>query len=215
MTARKIDRSKLPHQIDHVLVHKDYFYRFTDCGVSTPLVHSDHQAVMCKVRLIARFKVKVSIRQKMIKLDSNPLSNIEAAREFAQNVINNYDHTESANYSNLSKAIEKTAFETLPKKSRPQPDWFSADQCNLLDLINRRNCALKVHINRSTRFSTQNLRRARKELSVAIARAKEKWILQRLDALNSTATSTKGTKICWDTQKRFEETQPCERKNDD
>ena len=38
-------------------------------------------------------------------------------------------------------------------------------------------------------------------MSVAIARAKEKWILQRLDALNSTATSTKGTKICWDTIK--------------
>ena len=48
-------RSKLPHKIDHVLK------RFTDCGVITPLVDSDHNAVMCKIRLIAYFKIQSSI----------------------------------------------------------------------------------------------------------------------------------------------------------
>ena len=83
-----------------------------------PLVHSDHQAVVYKVRLIARFKVTTSIRQKMVKLDNNSLTNLETARNFAQNVIKNYDHSNNADcYSNLSKAIEKTALETLPKNN--------------------------------------------------------------------------------------------------
>ena len=195
-------RSKLPHQIDHVLIHKDSFKRFTDCGVITPLVDSDHNAVMCRIRLIACFKMQLSVRQNMIKLDKNSLLNQQTAKHFAQAVVQNYDiAVDGSNYSKLATAIGKTALETLPKSPRPQPDWFEADKANLLNLINKRNHLLKVHISRSTRSSARKLRSARKELTKAITRAKENWILLQLNSLNSTGASVKGTKLCWDSRR--------------
>ena len=41
-------RSKLPHQIGHMITQKN---NFCDAGGTVPLVDSDHQAVMCKLRI--------------------------------------------------------------------------------------------------------------------------------------------------------------------
>ena len=185
-------RSKLSHQIDHILIQKENFKRFTDSGVIAPIVHTDHQGVMCKIRLIARFKVQSSIRQKMVKLDSNLLLDPETAKQFARTVVHNYDDsTVSSSYSELSTPIKKTAFDTLPRAPRTQPDWFVADETILLNLINKRNRLLKAHINRITRSSARELSSARKELSKAIARANKS------------------------SQKLLEKTHSCEGKNDE
>ena len=64
-------RSKLPHQIDHFITSKSEFCRFTDAGVTEPVIDSDHRAVMCKLRISARLKKRSTPRQKISKLDSS------------------------------------------------------------------------------------------------------------------------------------------------
>ena len=56
-------RSRLPHQIDHILIQKDDFKRFIDSGNYIPLVDSDHIPVKCKIRLVASFRKSQPPRQ--------------------------------------------------------------------------------------------------------------------------------------------------------
>ena len=49
-------KSKLPHQIDHIICQKNDFCRFIDAEATTPLIYSDHKAVMCKLRISAILK---------------------------------------------------------------------------------------------------------------------------------------------------------------
>jgi len=44
-------RSKLPHQIDHILTKKSDFFRFVDAAVTSPLLDSDQLAVKIKLRI--------------------------------------------------------------------------------------------------------------------------------------------------------------------
>ena len=67
-------RSKLPHQIDHIISQKNDFYRFTDAGTISPLIDSDHVAVKCKIRFISPRKKKIcSPRLQMLHLDNDAL----------------------------------------------------------------------------------------------------------------------------------------------
>jgi len=47
----------------------------------------------------------------MVRLDNNSLTNLETAKEFAQNVVINYENSiDGVGYSKLATAIEKNCF---------------------------------------------------------------------------------------------------------
>ena len=49
-------RSKLPHQIDHIISQKNDFCRFIDAGATTLLIYGDREAVMWKLKIIVHLK---------------------------------------------------------------------------------------------------------------------------------------------------------------
>ena len=55
-------RSKLAHQIDHFITGNEQFCRFTDAGVTASLLDSDHRAIGCKLRVMARLKKRTPQR---------------------------------------------------------------------------------------------------------------------------------------------------------
>ena len=196
-------RSKLPHQIDHFLCQKHDLRRVIDSCSTQPLVRSDHSAVKCCIRVAAHWQKRISTRMKIGRRNSNDLSNIEKSNAFNSFVINRYQESENYQYSDLSSDMYSAAMEVLPLKSRPQPEWFEANEQNLLNLIEERNLAISAKINRNTRSTTMRLRKARKKLKTAISKAKNDWIANVCNTLNQSSASRKGTKICWDSIKRL------------
>ena len=51
-------RSKMNHQIDHFITARNCFKCFTDTGITTPILDSDHRAIRCKLRLTCRLRKK-------------------------------------------------------------------------------------------------------------------------------------------------------------
>ena len=90
------------------------------------------------------------------------------------------------NCQELNKAIKTAALVTLPKKTKPQPGWFKAKESILLPLIEERNTAMAGCYKKKHRLRSQTLklRSARKELSCAIAAAKDEWISEQCQLLN-------------------------------
>ena len=93
-------RSKLPHQIDHLISEKPNFCRFTDAFLTKPLVDSDHLAVKCKLRIKFSCR-KASICNPLSKLDTDPLiDDVNLRNEFnstVQNLIENNETTDKFN----------------------------------------------------------------------------------------------------------------------
>ena len=58
-------RSKLPHQIGHMITQKN---NFCDAGGTVPLVDSDHQAVMCKLRISVHHKDNIDRAKSFLNL---------------------------------------------------------------------------------------------------------------------------------------------------
>ena len=73
-------------------------------------------------------------------------------------------------------SMGKAAHDTLPKRKRPSPGWFKANEEKLLSLIDVRNKALSAKIQRPTRNSIKRLHQARRALKIEIAQAKNRWI---------------------------------------
>ena len=82
-------RSKLPHQLDHIITLQSDRKRFTDAGAwSGQLIDSDHRAVGCKLRLAVRLqRKKADARSKLARLDFSPLSDESTRQAFAAHVL--------------------------------------------------------------------------------------------------------------------------------
>ena len=108
-------RSRLPHQIDHILIQKDDFKRFIDSGNYIPLVDSDHIPVKCKIRLVASFRKSQSPRQALSKLDSTALSNQDVSKSFNKQVVYHFNqlHNDANCHKRLSYAMKKAAKDSL------------------------------------------------------------------------------------------------------
>ena len=82
-------RSKMMHQLDHILVSRDELKRFRDAG-SLPgqLLGSDHRPVGCKLRVAIRLQRKRAVRErsKLSRLDFSSLSEDRLAVAFAHDV---------------------------------------------------------------------------------------------------------------------------------
>ena len=191
-------RSKLPHQIDHIITQKNDFCRFIDTGAATPLIYNDHKAVMCKLRISAHLKKRPTPREKLAKLNHDYLKNEDSKTLFCTSVLNELPINHRANYDELARAMQKTAHKVLPKRDRPQPGWLKQNEIKLKALIEKRNTVLSLNISRPTRSSSQKLHQVRRELKSAVNAAKNKWIVATCHKLNESA-SRKGTKECWDT----------------
>ena len=151
-TTRTHPKSKLPHQIDDIITQKNDFCRFIDAG-ATHLIYSDHEAVMCKLRISARLKKRSTPRQKLAKLNHNYLNTQGSKTLLCQSILNKppINHETNYKYDELAHAMEKAVHETLPKRNRPQPGWFKQNEVNLKSLIEKRNSALSLKISRPTR----------------------------------------------------------------
>ena len=69
-------RSKLQHQLDHILISRGELRRFTDAGsLHGQLIGSDHRPVGCKLRVAIRLQRKraVAERSKLSRLDFSSL----------------------------------------------------------------------------------------------------------------------------------------------
>jgi len=186
-------RSKLPHQIDHIITEKRDFFR---------LLHSDHKAVRCCLRLTEYFRKRTTPRKKISRLDSNALSDCATSAAFNSSITDYYNKKGvNYRYHDLANDMYTSATKFLPLKPRAQPEWFAANEKSLIDLIEKRNSALSSKIKRNTRAATIRLRKTRKELKLAVAEAKSNWILRISNKLNESAASRKGSKLCWDSIK--------------
>ena len=91
-------RSKLPHQIDDIISQKNDFCRFIDAGATTPLIYSDHKAVMFKLRISAHLKKRSTPRRKLAKLNHNYLNSLDSKTLFCQSILNELPINHEANY---------------------------------------------------------------------------------------------------------------------
>ena len=79
-------RSNRKHQIDHFITNNRHRQRFTDAGLTTQLIYSDHMAIKCKVRLMVRLKKKTPPRQFLLSRDF-ALNSPNSKRNFCNSVI--------------------------------------------------------------------------------------------------------------------------------
>jgi len=84
-------------------------------------------------------------------------------------------------YKDLSESMHNTAISILDTKVRICPDWFSANRNDLSLLIEKRNTAVFQKMSRPTRSSIKSARIARRDLKLAIQRAKSNWIKRLCD----------------------------------
>ena len=187
-------RSKKMHQIDHIITNRRSFKCFSDTGITTPILDSDHRALRCKLRLAFRLRRKSDMRSKMTCLDFPKLENQDTAAKFREEVLKNAGNS----FSELTTAIQGAAQTTLPKKEKPYPGWFKEQEENLVPLIDSRNSAMAAVYSRRTRGNVTRLREARKKLKLAIASAKNVWIETQCSALNSAAHNNRGTGPAWE-----------------
>ena len=86
-------RSKLQHQLDHILISRGDLCRFTDAGSwrRGQLLDSDHRAVQCSMRIVVRLQRKKDVRSKLARLDASVLRDDPARSAFAHNVLKRLD----------------------------------------------------------------------------------------------------------------------------
>ena len=94
--------------------------------------------------------------------------------------------------------MRNSAVLTLRTKVRVSPDWFSANRKELSELIEKRNTAVFLKMTRPTRGSIKRARIARRDLKLAIQRAKSKWIEELCDNVSKPNSARHGTKCFWD-----------------
>ena len=206
-------RSKLPHQIDHIITSGNELFRFTDAGVSDCLIDSDHRAVKCKLRIMKRLKKQSSPRELLRRLDCSVLKDTDTEKRYCSKVVEKYQNDNNdESYSRLAVAMSDAAKELLPKKKRAQPGWFEREEETLLSLIKSRNDAFNAYTARSTRSSHKKLKGARKKVKSAVTAAKNSWLMEKCRDLNEAVGAKRGTKSCWDTvsllKKGFSKTTP-------
>ena len=132
----------------------------------------------------------------MTRLDQSSLQNNRIKTLFCKRVSDFYRKSEKDDsYSKLEQAMDRAAFSTLEKSTRPQPGWFVSNQNRLNRLIDERNIAVSLNIRKPTRYSATRVKKARKNLKSEITRTKNKWILNVCREINS---SENEAKLCWD-----------------
>ena len=142
-----------------------------------------------------RLQKKIEPRQKTMILDHSRLVENNIREQFCQSVSNKLNDIELPSYVNLANAINESSLELLPKKSKPQPGWFQANEKKLSSLIEARNLALDNCFNKKrTRSSSKRLQTARQALKKAVKTAKNQWIDSHCNTLNKHS----GTKSAWD-----------------
>ena len=79
--------SRLPHQLDHIIVSREDRCRFTDCG-SCPfqLVNSDHRAG-CRMQVVASIRRKADQRSKLLGRCHSSLYTEGGRRDYADAVV--------------------------------------------------------------------------------------------------------------------------------
>ena len=82
-------RSKLMHQLDHILVQRCELKRFSDAGsLGGQLIGSDHRPVGCKLRVALQLRRRaVTERGKLARLDYSSLRDTDAANGYARDVL--------------------------------------------------------------------------------------------------------------------------------
>ena len=185
-------RSKKPHQIDHFITKKSCFCHFTDSGRTLPILGSDHMAVMCKVKITVRLKKRSQTnRQKLLKLDTSVLKDKEKSSQFCMAVESKFWEGDSScnNYTRHNKAMEESAKEHIPIRPKAQPSWVVAHKEKLSKMVEERNETMSAIARRKrTRAHTLRLRKACKNLKLAVTEAKNEWIKERCDQLNQVGT---------------------------
>ena len=131
-TTWRHPRSKLPHQIDHIIVDKSNFFRIIDTHSTKPLLNSDHLAVRCKIRIVVHLQRISPNKRPLTKLDSHQLlKNPELSARFSRTVSEKINDTEIHSYEHLADSMQEAALSVLQKKSRVSPDWFTENKTEL------------------------------------------------------------------------------------
>ena len=172
-------RSKLEHQIDHFIVKKNKSCFFTNAGVTQSIIDSDHQAIICHLRLIVKLKKSNKPRQRLLQLDYNELKTDIVKDSFCSAVIKRYSDLPNTNskYSRLASSVTFAAKQSLNRKAKPSPGWFNASKNKLLPLIQKRNELSAKNFKFRLRSTAKALKTSRKLLKRTVARAKKQLIV--------------------------------------
>jgi len=198
-----------------------------DCGITGPLTDSDHGAVKLKLHIGHSLKrASKTPRQLLARLDFSGLRDIdggingtgENAAERAkvlQATRQNFSTAflkaleeqppylkDSGAYPRMADALHRASLEEVPKKNRSDPGWFELAAGVLKPLITTRNNAMTKWM--SSRkigvFLSRKLAEARKQLRIAVANAKNEWVMQYVERMNL-ANARGGSKRGWDAVK--------------
>ena len=75
--------SKLPYQIDHILVEKSSFCRIINVATVKPVLDTDHLAIFCKLRILYNIRKAIPNKRPLVKLDTDQLCvNKELSTQF-------------------------------------------------------------------------------------------------------------------------------------
>jgi hypothetical protein len=220
-------RSKKAHQLDHILTEHHQLMRFSDCGVASQLIGSDHQAVRCRLKVVSRLRRIVSQRDKVLKKDFSVLvgpSNTQpdqpptpsdiARSKFcnvveAQMCVGNGGAADTPGVSDTQKLMlaVSTAIDSLEKKGRPEPEWFAQGKDLLVPLIAKRNAFANQHFGEPTDASWERFIDARRQVKRAVIVARNQWIIgmcTKVESISGMGNVPSGGHLaCWDAIKRL------------
>ena len=185
--------------------------RVIDCGCTLPLCDSDHRALKCKLRIVAKLKRTVSkpktTRPDLSRFNGNTEEDEQFRIDFVATIAERYTN-DTGLYDSVTEKLESAVIKqlsTLPIVKHVRNDWFGDEADTIMPLIRKRDGAFveaNKNANRGNVAAETCLKNSRKDVHNAVIKAKNKWLKHFAKEANLlTAPSGIGTKSGWNAVK--------------
>eukprot|EP00117_Sycon_ciliatum_P039014 scpid35652/ scgid3339/ Craniofacial development protein 2; p97 bucentaur protein len=174
--------TKQTHLIDFIIMRQPHRRFCLDVSVMRGAnCWTDHHMVRSRILLDRPLCRRPRPVPKPAPVAVGKLGDPAVRKSFAEQISDKLPDTADADtaadqWQAVKDIMCSTAEDVLGPRQRRQPDWFKASETVLLPLIDIKNSAGDVMLQKNTASSRKNFRQTQREVEKAVRSAKETWI---------------------------------------